>query len=263
MRQVSQQAARTPALNHCRFLIAIGARVLRSGEAAVPRAVIDWSYLVFCQVGFLDACDSATSLSRPIVRTLRCFRPRSNVIGISSRRDRHRRGRNLSYQQEGCGVRRTRSDVRSELQRNRQSRRAVRVLKKIGGWTFVLSRRGASPRTMRPRLGRAVLALAASCYEIRGGVARIKRRSSAEAEPLKRGDVEPSQQRAQRTASNDEDDALEDEGYIQRRSSAAPLGSTRPDASSAWEVQRAASHGALPAMFSRSNTKILAVVRTR
>ena len=132
---------------------------------------------------------------------------------------------------------------------------------------------------MRPRLGRAVLALAASCYEIRGGVARIKRRSSAEAEPLKRGDVEPSQQKAQRTASNDEDDALEDEESIQRRSSAAPLGSTRPDGSSAWEVQRAESRplravegdlpccsrheGALPAMFSRSNTKILAVVRTR
>jgi hypothetical protein len=218
---------------------------------------------VFCRVGFLDARDNATSLSRPVVRTLRCFRPRSNVIGISSRRDRHRRGRNLSCQQERCGVRRTRSDVRSELQRNRQTRRADRVLKKVDGWTFVLSRRGASPRTMRPRLGRAVLALAASCYEIRGGVARIKRRSSPEAKRSERAEVEPSQQIAQRIASNDEDDVLEEEDSIERRSSAAPLRSTRPDGSSQREVQRAASHGALLAMFSRPNTKILAVVRTR
>jgi hypothetical protein len=227
---------------------------------------------VFCRGGFLGARDDA-DFSFSSCRTNRALfstpvECHSNVQPVrpasagtesitparTSRRSAHSR----------------RSDVRSELQRSRQARPAGRVLKKAGGWTFVLSRRGASPRTMRPRLGRAVLALAVSCYEIRGGVARIKRRSSPEAKRSEREDVEPYQQKAQRLASNDEDDALEDEDSLQRRSSAAPPRSTGPDGSSPGQVQCAASQplravkgdsacsfrheGALPAMFSRSNT---------
>jgi hypothetical protein len=198
---------------------------------------------VFCRVGFLGARDqcrfsfsscrtSPALFSTPIEchSNIQPARPASAGTesikpARTSRRSAHSR----------------RSDVRSELQRSRQARRAGGFLKKTGGWTFVLSRRGASPRTMRPRLGRAVLALAVSCYEIRGGVARIKRRSSLEAKRSERGDVEPFQQKAQRLASNDEDDALEDEDSLQRRSCAAPPRSTRPDGSSPWEVQRAAS----------------------
>lgn len=64
---------------------------------------------------------------------------------------------------------------------------------------------------MRPRLGKAVMALAESSYEIRDGTARIKRRSSLQAKRSEQADVETSNEHAQSVASNDEKDALEDE----------------------------------------------------